>query len=81
MEALECQVRQKMENRRQMMSYFADLRSKVLSTAIPTIVVTPDGVNYKYSESVEEALSHIDEMEKHFYETECKEECGKSIRL
>ena len=73
------QIRQKMENRRKMGQYFAYLRSKVLSTAIPTVIVTPDGVNYKYSESVEKALSHINEMETTFYETECKEECSKSI--
>lgn len=80
MEALEYQIRQKMEYCHKRMQYFADLRSKVLSTAIPTaIIVTPDGVNYKYSESVEKALSYINQMETIFYETECKEQCGEGI--
>ena len=45
-------------------SYCADLRFKILSTAFPiSIIITKDGVTYKYSKDVEDCLKEIDKME------------------
>lgn len=45
-------------------SYCADLRCKILSIAFPiSIIITKDGVKYKYSKDVEDCLKEIDKME------------------
>ena len=53
------------ETLREICAYYANLRSKILSTAFPEyIIINNDNITYKYSQAVENCLKEIDKMEK-----------------
>lgn len=57
-------IKQEYRRRLQIVNYYAKIRARILSRAFPLyIIVKPDGVEYKYSEEVEELIKKINEME------------------
>ena len=59
-----CKIEQERRRKLLIVDHYAKIRARILSRAFPLyIIVKPDGVEYKYSEEVEELIKKINEME------------------
>lgn len=59
------QIRQKEQEYRHWSDYFTKIRTQILAKAIPEAIFIPNDGNilYKYSQTIEDILKKIDEME------------------